>query len=84
VIVLSEQMTNGRKWDMFVLDFSFIGWFLLGALAFFVGTVFVYPYVSATQSELYLVLKQNAMQAGNLYWNSGAMLRCDLPAKCLH
>jgi len=32
-ITLSNEMTKGHKFDMFVLDLSFIGWYLLGSLA---------------------------------------------------
>lgn len=53
----SIEMTNGHKWRMFVLDLSFIGWYLLGAMLCFVGTFFVHPYYYATQAELYLTLK---------------------------
>ena len=59
---LSQQMTDGEKWDMWVLDLSFIGWYLLGALAFGIGGVFVLPYDHATHAELYLVLRHKAIE----------------------
>ena len=37
-------MTRGHKWNIFVLDLSFIGWFLLGILACGIGMFFVMPY----------------------------------------
>lgn len=58
-IRLSNEMTEGHKAEMFILDLSFIGWYLLGALAFGIGIFFVMPYVDATKAELYLVLRQN-------------------------
>lgn len=63
-VELSTKMTGGHKFKMFVLDLSFIGWYLLGMLALLVGTLFVLPYVNATQAELYLVLRQNALDDG--------------------
>jgi hypothetical protein len=63
-IELSNSMTDGQKFEMFVLDLSFIGWYLLGSLLFFVGTFFVLPYENATKAELYLVLRQNALEKG--------------------
>lgn len=63
-IELSEQMTNGQKMDMFVLDLSFIGWYLLGAMALGIGVLFVMPYENATKGELYMVLRQNAIDQG--------------------
>jgi len=61
-ITLSNEMTMGHKFDMFVLDLSFIGWYLLGSLALGVGVLFVMPYENATNSELYLVLRKDAFK----------------------
>ncbi|AOR24832.1 DUF975 family protein [Clostridium taeniosporum] len=61
-IALSNEMTRGHKFDIFVLDLSFIGWYLLGTLALFIGTLFVMPYENATNAELYLVLRKNALE----------------------
>jgi uncharacterized membrane protein len=63
-ISLSNEMTRGHKFDMFVLDLSFIGWYLLGAIAFGIGIIFVLPYQNATDAELYLVLRRNALDNG--------------------
>ncbi len=63
-IELSNNMTQGHKLDMFVLDLSFIGWYLLGALALGIGVFFVAPYEDATKGELYLALRQNAIERG--------------------
>lgn len=63
-IELSKQMTYGHKFDMFVLDLSFLGWYILGLMAFVIGTLFVLPYHDATKAELYLVLRQNALEQG--------------------
>lgn len=52
----SMHMTDGHKLDMFVLDLSFIGWYLLGLLLCCVGGVFVNPYYLATKAELYTIL----------------------------
>lgn len=62
-IELSNNMTRGHKFDMFVLDLSFLGWYLLGLLAFFIGGLFVAPYQHATDAELYLVLRSNAIES---------------------
>lgn len=61
-IKLSNEMTEGHKFDIFVLDLSFIGWYLLGTLALFVGVLFVMPYENSTNAELYLVLRKNALE----------------------
>lgn len=61
-IALSNEMTRGHKFDMFVLDLSFIGWYLLGILALGIGVLFVMPYENATKAELYLVLRKEAIK----------------------
>jgi len=63
-VELSTEMTAGEKMDMWVLDLSFIGWYLLGTLLFLVGVLFVMPYENATKAELYLVLRQQALEKG--------------------
>ena len=56
---LSDEMTRGHKAKMFILDLSFFGWYLLGAITFGLSDiVFTTPYVYATEAELYHVLKE--------------------------
>ena len=55
---LSKQMTTGQKVNLFVLDLSFLGWIILGALCCGIGLLFVQPYPEATKAEVYLILKQ--------------------------
>lgn len=61
---LSRQMTDGEKFNIFVLELSFFGWLLLGALLFSVGTYFVLPYIEATGAELYAALRAKAFSLG--------------------
>ena len=65
-ITISRRMMRGNKWRAFVLDCSFIGWYILGAMALGVGTLFVNPYYQATRTQLYLVLRAQALQAGDI------------------
>ena len=60
-ITLSRKMMDGAKWKAFVLDLSFIGWYLLGALACGIGGLFVNPYKHSTDAQLYLVLRDKAI-----------------------
>lgn len=59
IITRSRDITRGHKLDIFVLDLSFIGWYLLGALLCGVGVVFVAPYKHATEARLYNILAGN-------------------------
>lgn len=61
---LSRQMMRGNKFELFVLDLSFLGWYLLGLLAFVIGTWFVRPYHQATIAELYAILRKNTVSQG--------------------
>lgn len=63
-ITLSRKMMDGSKFDLFVLELSFIGWYLLGVLALGVGILFVNPYYNATEAQLYLLLRRRALDLG--------------------
>lgn len=55
---LSKQMTNGHKMDLFILDLSFIGWYILAAITCgIVGIFYVTPYYEQTMAEAYEVLR---------------------------
>lgn len=54
----SKRLTDGQKWQMFVLDLSFIGWGILGTLTFgLLGIFFVSPYSYLTKAGLYRRLR---------------------------
>ncbi|MCL2634732.1 MAG: DUF975 family protein [Oscillospiraceae bacterium] len=57
---LSKEMTDGEKWNMFVLDLSFLGWWILGVMAFGIGVIFVQPYYEATWVQFYLMIRYKA------------------------
>lgn len=54
----SKEMMKGHKLDLFVLDLSFIWWFLLVAITFGVASIYVAPYIGATQANFYKSLKE--------------------------
>ncbi|MDO4566745.1 MAG: DUF975 family protein, partial [Oscillospiraceae bacterium] len=61
---ISTRTTQGEKMNIFVLQLSFIGWMLLGAIACGVGVLFVGPYPEATYAELYAALRYKAEKEG--------------------
>lgn len=61
---LSRDMTMGDKWNIFVLELSFIGWDILASLLFGLGHFFLNPYKQATFAELYAAMRAKAMAAG--------------------
>ena len=64
---MSRDMMKGEKWDTFVLELSFLGWTLLGVLACGIGSLFVAPYMQATFTELYEVLKYKVISCGQAH-----------------
>ena len=55
---MSRKMTDGRKMDIFVLQLSFIGWFILSALTLgILGICYVIPYYTLSMQECYFYLK---------------------------
>jgi len=57
---LSKQMMNGRKWDAFIFDWSFVGWQILASFLI-IGHVFLNPYIEASCTEMYLWLRYDAL-----------------------
>lgn len=49
----SQRMMQGKKWQLFCLDLSFIGWLVLGALCLGVGTLWVAPYMESARANFY-------------------------------
>lgn len=49
----SVLMMHGHRWQLFCLQLSFIGWVLLGMLAFGVGVLWVEPYMAASTANFY-------------------------------
>lgn len=53
----SQKMMKGNKWQLFCLDFSFVGWYIVGALCLGVGTLWVTPYHNMAKANFYMALK---------------------------
>lgn len=53
----SSRLMSGHKWELFVLELSFIGWWLLAALTLGIGGLWVNPYQKVTETNFYLQLK---------------------------
>ena len=52
-ITESRKMMNGHKFDLFILDLSFIGWYILSSLTFGILLLYVQPYHLAARAEFY-------------------------------
>lgn len=57
-ITRSREMMDGHKWNVFCMQLSFIGWFILNLFTLFIlGVFYVNPWYYATEAELYRSLK---------------------------
>lgn len=52
-IRLSKEQTRGYKWDLFVLDLSFLGWFILDAFTLGFLGIWLQPYYTLTHIAFY-------------------------------
>lgn len=59
----SRELMNGHKWDLFVLDLSFIGWIFLCLLTCGIGFFFLAPYIEMAHVEFYRELTEQATEA---------------------
>jgi uncharacterized membrane protein len=57
-IHLSSKMMDGYKWKYFKLHVSFIGWYILGALSFGIGFIWITPYIETSFAAFYQHVKE--------------------------
>jgi uncharacterized membrane protein len=53
----SKKMTYGHKMELFILDPSFLGWYIVGALCLGIGTLWVQAYHKTAVALAYESLK---------------------------
>ncbi len=70
---MSKALMKGNKMDAFVLDLSFLGWYLLSLFTLgILSIVYVNPYVIATRVEFYAYVRAEGI-------NKGIITPMDLP-----
>lgn len=52
-ITKSRELMKGHKAELFVLDLSFIGWWLLGIITLGIGFIWITPYYRQTKANFY-------------------------------
>ena len=57
IIAQSRRMMKGYKWKRFLLDLSFIGWYILIGITLGIAGVVVYPYITTARVLFYENLK---------------------------
>lgn len=73
-ITLSRKMMKGHKWELFVADLSFLGWYILGIFTMGISDIFyANPYKSFFFAEYYVQMRELAKENQI----SGAEKLCD-------
>ena len=63
VLAQSYRITRGYKFDLFVLDLSFIGWSLLVGITAGIANLWVEPYIQLTTAAFYEQLRMRYDEA---------------------
>ena len=66
VFELSKKMTDGEKFNLFVTDFSFILWYILGSILI-IGNLFVNPYYVSTCTNIYISSRNYLIRINEAY-----------------
>lgn len=53
----SQKMMDGKKWKLFCLQLSFIGWSIVCAFTFGIGYLWLIPYMNAATANFYESIK---------------------------
>lgn len=61
IIKESKTLMSGRKFDLFILQLSFLGWYILTALTFGLLTIYVLPYRLTAEAIFYDNLKTSTL-----------------------
>ncbi len=65
-IKLSKKIVAGNRTELFILNLSFIPWYLLTAVTFGIASIYVIPYVNTTRALYYENFRMRALQNGRI------------------
>ena len=63
---LSKKMVTGNRGELFALDLSFIGWWILCGISFGIASIYAIPYYLTTQALYYENFKIRALLEGRI------------------
>ena len=63
---ISIEITKGHKWDLFVMQLSFIGWALLAPFTLGILYFWLIPYMNMTYVNAYHALMKEALETGRI------------------
>ncbi len=73
VLAKSKEMTDGKKFDLFVLDLSFIGWFILAMFTLGIPMIWVTPYIDVAVCTMYHKIRTEKYGEVGVYADSNDM-----------
>ena len=62
----SMELMDGHKGELFLLDLSFIGWFILSCMTLGIGFLWLCPYIETTHAHFYEHLKEGFYSNENI------------------
>ena len=62
-ITRSREMMNGHKWELVILQSSFFGWAILGALTFGIAIIYILPLYAMSMAVFYEYVKRDYFAA---------------------
>ncbi|MBQ9066051.1 MAG: DUF975 family protein [Clostridia bacterium] len=68
----SRLLMRGHKWDLFLLELSFLGWYLLCAVTAGIGFIILEPYVLQAKTAFYNSIKNGATDTNRTQYKSYA------------
>ena len=71
-IDLSKRLMKGKKWRLFCLRFSFIGWDILAGLTLGIGYIWLTPYKEAAEAAFYREISGTGHKNEETNWESFA------------
>lgn len=63
---ISMEITRGHKWELFVMELSFIGWYFLNSLTFGILSLFIMPYRTLSFANAYHDMLKEAVESGRI------------------
>lgn len=65
-LTISKLITKGHRMDIFVTYLSFLGWIIIGIVTFFIGFLWISPYLNMTYINIYHALLKDALETGKV------------------
>jgi len=71
----SKELMYGHKGELFLLDLSFLGWYIVGSLCLGIGTLWVVPYHMSARAVFYdqlitASIRDHGENSGDSWYNS--------------